>query len=40
MFFAKKQEASGLFIKLRIKTPLGKIPLISDILIKKNAKVF
>ena len=30
--FIKKQEASGLFSKLGIKTPLSKIPLLGDAL--------
>ena len=30
--FIKKQEASGLLSKLRIKTPLSKIPLLGDVL--------
>ena len=30
--FVKKQEAKGLLSNLRIKTPLNKIPLLSDIL--------
>ena len=30
--FINKQEAKGLLIKLRIKTPLSKIPILGDIL--------
>ena len=30
--FIKKQEAKGLLSKLGIKTPLGKIPILGDIL--------
>ena len=30
--FIKKQEASGLLSKLGIKTPLSKIPILSDVL--------
>ena len=30
--FIKKQEASGLLSKLGIKTPLGKIPILGDVL--------
>ena len=30
--FIKEQEASGLFISLRIKTLLNKIPLVSPLL--------
>ena len=30
--FIKKQEAKGLLSKLGIKTPLSKIPILSDIL--------
>ena len=30
--FIKKQEASGVLSNLGIKTPLNKIPLLSDIL--------
>ena len=31
--FIKKQEAKGLLIKLGIKTPLTKVPLLGDILV-------
>ena len=30
--FIKKQEAKGLLSKLRIKTPLSKVPILGDIL--------
>ena len=30
--FIRKQEASGLLIKLGIKTPLRKIPILGDVL--------
>ena len=30
--FINKQEASGLLSKLGIKTPLGKVPILGDIL--------
>ena len=30
--FINKQEASGLLIKLGIKTPLSKVPILGDIL--------
>ena len=30
--FIKKQDASGLLSKLGIKTPLSKIPILSDVL--------
>ena len=32
--FIKEQEAKGLLSNLRIRTPLSKIPLLSDILFK------
>ena len=32
--FIKEQEASGLFISLRIKTLLNKIPLVSPFILK------